>query len=104
LEGTLFRPVVAAGFLPRTALLAHDWIAKLGAVAAGLGVTLVPALAAAAVRPDVALVAVDPGDVPYRAVHVAAPATPTVAAGTFLGLLRATAAELSASWPAHPDS
>lgn len=104
LEGTLFRPVVAAGFLPRTGLLAHDWIAKLGAVAAGLGVTLVPALAAAAVRPDVALVAVDPGDVPYRAVHVAAPATPTVAAGAFLGLLRATAAELSASWPAHPDS
>ena len=33
-----------------------EWTAKLGLVAAGLGVTLVPGLAAAAVRPDVALV------------------------------------------------
>ncbi|MFE0648049.1 LysR family transcriptional regulator [Streptomyces sp. NPDC059534] len=94
LEDTLFRPAVAAGFRPRTGLLAHDWIAKLGAVAAGLGVTLVPALAAASVRPDVALVTIHPDDVPYRRICAATPATPTAAATAFLGLLRATAAEL----------
>src|SRR3954452_11312133 len=37
-------------------LMPKEWMAKLGLVAAGLGVTLVPGLAAAAVRPDVALV------------------------------------------------
>ncbi|MFF0432305.1 LysR family transcriptional regulator [Streptomyces sp. NPDC004327] len=94
LEDTLFRPAVAAGLRPRTGLLAHDWIAKLGAVAAGLGVTLVPALAAAAVRPDVALVTIHPDDVPYRAICAATPPAPTVAATAFLALLRATAREL----------
>nr|WP_329180603.1 hypothetical protein [Streptomyces sp. NBC_01477] len=33
-----------------------DWLAKLGFVAQGLGVTLLPSLAVGAVRPDVALV------------------------------------------------
>ncbi|WP_189801972.1 LysR family transcriptional regulator [Streptomyces tanashiensis] len=94
LEDTLFRPAVAAGFRPRTGLLAHDWIAKLGAVAAGLGVTLVPALAAASVRRDVALVTIHPDDVPYRRICAATPTTPTVAATAFLGLLRETAEEL----------
>ncbi|MFI1973593.1 LysR family transcriptional regulator [Streptomyces wedmorensis] len=94
LEDTLFRPAVAAGFRPRTGLLAHDWIAKLGAVAAGLGVTLVPALAAASVRRDVALVTIHPDDVPYRRICAAAPSAPTVAATAFLGLLRETADEL----------
>ncbi|MFI8914377.1 LysR family transcriptional regulator [Streptomyces sp. NPDC053513] len=94
LEDTLFRPAVAAGFRPRTGLLAHDWIAKLGAVAAGLGVTLVPALAAASVRRDVALVAVHPEDVPHRRICAAAPTTPTVAATAFLGVLRETAERL----------
>ncbi|WP_435865949.1 LysR family transcriptional regulator [Streptomyces wedmorensis] len=94
LEDTLFRPAVAAGFRPRTGLLAHDWIAKLGAVAAGLGITLVPALAAASVRRDVALVSIHPDDVPYRRICAAAPSAPTVAATAFLGLLRETADEL----------
>ncbi|MFF5714825.1 LysR family transcriptional regulator [Streptomyces sp. NPDC012756] len=94
LEDTLFRPVVAAGFRPRTGLLALDWIAKLGAVAAGLGVTLVPALAAASVRPDVALVTIHPDDVPYRAICAATPPVPTVAATAFLTLLQETARTL----------
>ncbi|HEY9370306.1 LysR family transcriptional regulator [Streptomyces sp.] len=97
LADTLFRPVVAAGFVPRTGLIAHDWIAKLGAVAAGLGVTLVPALAAAAVRRDVSLVAVHPDDVPYRQVWAATPRAPTQAARAFLGQLGETAAELRGS-------
>ncbi|MFI8964941.1 LysR family transcriptional regulator [Streptomyces sp. NPDC053493] len=94
LEDTLFRPAVAAGFRPRTGLIAHDWIAKLGAVAAGLGVTLVPALAAASVRPDVALVTIHPDDVPYRRICAAVPPSPTVAATAFLGLLHETARSL----------
>ncbi|MER5207912.1 LysR family transcriptional regulator [Streptomyces sp. NPDC002825] len=99
LEDTLFRPAVAAGFRPRTGLLAHDWIAKLGAVAAGLGVTLVPALAAASVRPDVALVTIHPEDVPYRRICAATPPAPTVAADAFLAVLRGTARELTDSTP-----
>ncbi|MEU6976337.1 LysR family transcriptional regulator [Streptomyces sp. NPDC046371] len=98
LEDTLFRPVAAAGLRPRTGLVAHDWIAKLGAVAAGLGVTLVPALAAAAVRRDVALVALHPDDMPRRRICAATPATPTVAATAFLALLRETAAEPASAW------
>ncbi|MFF0554752.1 LysR family transcriptional regulator [Streptomyces sp. NPDC020472] len=99
LEDTLFRPVLAAGFRPRTGLLAHDWIAKLGAVAAGLGVTLVPALAAASVRPDVALVTLHPEDAPYRRICAATPPAPTVAATAFLAVLRETARELTDSTP-----
>lgn len=45
-----------AEWRPRVALIAKEWTAKLGLVAAGLGVTLVPGLAAAAVRRDVALI------------------------------------------------
>jgi DNA-binding transcriptional LysR family regulator len=45
-----------ADWRPRVDLIAREWTAKLGLVAAGLGVTLVPGLAAAAVRPDVALI------------------------------------------------
>ncbi|MFD5325314.1 LysR family transcriptional regulator [Streptomyces sp. NPDC127092] len=95
LEDTLFRPAVTAGLRPRTGLVAHDWIAKLGAVAAGLGVTLVPALAAASVRPDVTLVTIHPDDVPYRRICAATPPVPTVAATAFLGLLHETARELT---------
>jgi DNA-binding transcriptional LysR family regulator len=45
-----------ADWQPRVDYIAREWTAKLGLVAAGLGVTLVPGLAAAAVRRDVALV------------------------------------------------
>ncbi|WP_435852731.1 LysR family transcriptional regulator [Streptomyces vietnamensis] len=97
LEDTLFRPAVVAGFQPRIGLLALDWIAKLGAVAAGLGVTLVPALAATSVRPDVALVTIHPDDVPYRRICAATPPAPTVAATAFLAVLRETARALRGS-------
>jgi DNA-binding transcriptional LysR family regulator len=45
-----------ADWRPRVELIAKDWTAKLGLVATGLGVTLVPGLAADAIRPDIALV------------------------------------------------
>jgi DNA-binding transcriptional LysR family regulator len=41
---------------PREAFTAREWIAKLGLVAAGLGVTIVPTLSAAAIRKDIALI------------------------------------------------
>ena len=44
-----------AGFVPRTDITVPGWTAKQGFVAAGLGVTLVPALAAPAMRPDIVL-------------------------------------------------
>jgi DNA-binding transcriptional LysR family regulator len=47
----------------------REWTAKLGLVAAGLGVTLVPSLAAHAVRADVALLPLDRSDAPPRTVY-----------------------------------
>lgn len=44
-----------AGFVPRNDITVPGWTAKQGFVAAGLGVTLVPALAAPAMRPDIVL-------------------------------------------------
>jgi DNA-binding transcriptional LysR family regulator len=43
---------------PKVDFAVREWTAKLGLVAAGLGVTLVPGLAAPSVRPDVALLRV----------------------------------------------
>nr|WP_234386432.1 LysR substrate-binding domain-containing protein [Streptomyces sp. ERV7] len=98
-EDTLMRPVLEAGFRPRTTLVVRDWIAKQGFVAAGLGVTLLPALAADSVRSDIVLVPVHPDDVPHRAVYAATPHgradSPAVAA--FLTELRAVAGQLSRS-------
>jgi DNA-binding transcriptional LysR family regulator len=45
-----------ADWQPRVELIAKEWTVKLGLVAAGLGVTLVPGLAADAVRRDIALI------------------------------------------------
>jgi DNA-binding transcriptional LysR family regulator len=56
---------------PRVAYVARDWTAKLGLVAAGLGITVVPGLAAPGVRNDVALVRVLGGDPGARTVGVA---------------------------------
>lgn len=53
---SLLGPWQWAEWRPRVSVIAKEWTGKLGLVAAGLGVTLVPGLAAAAVRRDVALV------------------------------------------------
>lgn len=70
-EGTLLDAALRQGFRPRVAHVVGEWTAKQGYVAAGLGVTLVPALAAAAVRPDVALLPVLDEGAPARAVYAA---------------------------------
>jgi DNA-binding transcriptional LysR family regulator len=89
------RAAIGGGALdPR--LRIHEWTAKLGLVAAGLGVTLVPSLARSAVRPDVALVALHPRDVPPRSVYAAGARDiePSRAAVAFIDALRRAAAVL----------
>ncbi|MBI5105405.1 MAG: LysR family transcriptional regulator, partial [Solirubrobacterales bacterium] len=58
-------------FHPPVRFAVREWTAKLGLVAAGLGVTLVPALAAPAIRDDVALVRIDGPPAAARTVHLA---------------------------------
>jgi len=56
---------------PHVAFIAREWTAKLGLVAAGLGVTVVPGLAAVAVREDIALVRVRSTKPAVRAIALA---------------------------------
>ncbi|MFF9812389.1 LysR family transcriptional regulator [Streptomyces sp. NPDC014006] len=94
-EGTLLA-AVRQGFRPHVAHVVAEWTAKQGYVAAGLGVTLVPALAAASVRPDIALLRVRAEDAPARAVYAAAPRgrSLTPAARAFVAALREAAARV----------
>ncbi len=59
---------------PQVEFIAREWTAKLGLVAAGLGVTLFPGLAADAVRPDISLVRIRSERPATRAVLLATPA------------------------------
>jgi DNA-binding transcriptional LysR family regulator len=72
-QDTLIAGVLDGGFQPLIPYVVLEWSAKQGFVAAGLGVTLVPALAAASVRPDVVVVALDPREVAPRSVFAATP-------------------------------
>jgi DNA-binding transcriptional LysR family regulator len=85
-----------AEWRPKVALIAKEWTAKLGLVAAGLGVTLVPGLAADAVRSDVALIRIRSDRPASRTVFVARRATdelPQVRA--FVDLLHEVASQLT---------
>lgn len=82
-------------FEPLLNFAVREWTAKLGLVAAGLGITLVPSLAAPGVRTDIALVALHPDERAARKVYAAtargrarSPAT-----RAFLTVLRAQARE-----------
>ncbi|MFC4535742.1 LysR family transcriptional regulator [Sphaerisporangium dianthi] len=79
-----------AGFTPRATLKIGDWTGKFGFVAAGLGVTLVPSIAAWAVPEGVALRSL--GELaPRRTVSAALPPSPLPAARTLAGILARTA-------------
>jgi DNA-binding transcriptional LysR family regulator len=85
-----------ADWRPRVELIAKEWTAKLGLVAAGLGVTLVPGLAAAAVRPDVALVRIRSGPASRRVLIATRSGHERSAPATVLTeVLHDTAAELN---------
>jgi DNA-binding transcriptional LysR family regulator len=76
----------AAGFTPRTGLRVAEWSSKFGCVAAGLGVTLVPELAARAVPADLVLKPLR-GTAPERRVYAALPDEPLPAALELVRLL-----------------
>ncbi|WCN82103.1 LysR family transcriptional regulator [Micromonospora sp. LH3U1] len=65
-EETLLRATLPAGFRPRIDIVAAEWTGKLGCVAAGLGVALVPALAVRAAPPDLTLLRLHPDDASVR--------------------------------------
>jgi DNA-binding transcriptional LysR family regulator len=97
-DETLLAPYLRADFNPRIGFVAKDWIAKQGFVAAGVGITLLPSLAAAAIRPDVTLVALDPQGIPPRQICTATVrgVTPTASTKAFIKVLR--------SFPFPPQS
>jgi DNA-binding transcriptional LysR family regulator len=101
LEETLFA-ASGDGFTPRIRYVIREWVAKQGFVAAGLGVTLIPSLAAGSVRPDVVLVPLHADDSPVRKVFAATPAgvTPPFALAAFLGCLDRACTGLTGSVPA----
>ncbi|MEJ3749491.1 LysR substrate-binding domain-containing protein [Actinomycetes bacterium KLBMP 9797] len=95
-EDTLLRATLPAGFQPRIDLVAAEWTGKLGCVAAGLGVALVPALAIRAAPADLALIRLHRDDATIRRVFAATlPArTPAAAVAPFTDHLAAIALTL----------
>jgi DNA-binding transcriptional LysR family regulator len=87
---------MAAGFTPRSGLRVAEWSGKFGFVAAGLGVTLVPELAARAVPEGLVLRPLR-GLAPARKVHAALPASPLPTAVEFVEML----GEWTSSWSAR---
>jgi DNA-binding transcriptional LysR family regulator len=83
----------------RTDFPVREWTAKLGLVAAGLGITLIPTLAAEAARADIALLPLDPNDAPPRTVYAATLKvfTPAPATDAFIGALKETAKQVARS-------
>lgn len=81
---------------PRIDFVVGGWTAKLGLVAAGLGITLVPSLAAKGARSDIALVPLHPEDGPPRGVYAATPRglAKAPAVGAFMDVLEETAGRI----------
>lgn len=95
-EDTLMRVSLPPGFRPRVDIVTADWTAKLGCVAAGLGVALIPALAARAAPPDIRLVRLHTDDAPVRQVFAATAAGrhPPAAVSALIGCLSDAGREL----------
>jgi DNA-binding transcriptional LysR family regulator len=93
-EEALRRAANAAGFEPRIAFDSSEWLGKQGLVAAGVGVTLIPALALGAVRDDVVLRELGP-DGPRRGILLATNAclSPAPSVAPMRAILRRVAAE-----------
>lgn len=66
--------LASSGFRPRIDFTVSEWTGKFGCVAAGLGITLVPSLAARSAPADIALLRVHADDAPVRRVYAATPA------------------------------
>jgi DNA-binding transcriptional LysR family regulator len=98
-EETLLRATLPAAFRPRVDIVAAEWTGKLGCVAAGLGVALLPALAVRARPADIVLLRLHPDDATVRRVFAATVAgrgrTPAVT--RLLAQLEAVAGDYAAS-------
>jgi DNA-binding transcriptional LysR family regulator len=96
-DGTLGPAQIGVPFVPRVDYVVSEWTAKLGLVAAGLGVTPVPSLSAPALRGDIVLLKLDGRDRRRRPVFAATlyGATPSPAARAFLRIIRTAARLLS---------
>jgi DNA-binding transcriptional LysR family regulator len=70
-ENTLLRASLSSGFEPRIDIVAAEWTGKLGCVAAGLGVALVPALAVRGTPADIALLRLHVEDESIRRIFAA---------------------------------
>jgi DNA-binding transcriptional LysR family regulator len=70
-EETLMRASFPPGFRPRVDIVAADWTGKLGCVAAGLGVALIPALAIRATPVDITLLRLHGEDAAARRIFAA---------------------------------
>ena len=88
----------AAGFTPRVAFSSDDYGAVGRLVVAGVGVALVPELAAPAAGDAVVLRRLDPP--PVRSLHVALPPAPTAAAIAMLEILRSVRGRATSTPPA----
>jgi DNA-binding transcriptional LysR family regulator len=95
-EETLLRATLPSGFQPRIDIVAAEWTGKLGCVAAGLGVALVPALAIRATPADLALLRLHRDDATVRQVFAATLAGRRIppAVAPFVHLLAGEAAAL----------
>ena len=93
-EDTLIAACLRSGFRPAVHYVVQEWTTKLGLVAAGLGVTLVPGLLCGAVRSDLALVRLRADEATTRPVTVAA--SDRVVAQRFLPYLVASAGNMKA--------
>jgi DNA-binding transcriptional LysR family regulator len=91
---TLLGAWADASWQPEIAFVARDWVAKLGLVAAGLGITVVPGLAVPALPPSLAVVRLDHPAAVRATAAAHRPGHDT--AGPFLEALRDTAADLAA--------
>ena len=70
-EDTLLRASLPGGFQPRIEIVAAEWTGKLGCVAAGLGVALVPALAVRGTPADITLLRLRAEDESVRRIFAA---------------------------------
>jgi DNA-binding transcriptional LysR family regulator len=71
-EDTLIAACLRSGFRPAVRYVVQEWTTKLGLVAAGLGVTLVPGLLCGTTRSDLTLVRLRKDEAATRPVTVAA--------------------------------
>jgi DNA-binding transcriptional LysR family regulator len=99
-EDALLRASLPPGFQPRVDIVAADWTGKLGCVAAGLGVALIPALAIRAAPADIALLRLHADDASTRRIFAATTALHShpPAVGGFIAHLATVASAATRAW------